>query len=365
MQSLPQLEVLLKIAFEAEDEAHPSGIALASYFARAPTRGRKRSDLDLDLLFPESLGLPAAAVGLAAESQSWRVCEKPRPTEPSASREWLAEAALTLGKAEGFALMWTLLRAMTELESVAQKLLGARTPRAVVRQVLHGVTARALHAEPFAALLVRVLKIAQTVYAACRHAGMEHEAAFAAVQDRLWSPHPTGSEGERGAYLPSLVQAASGHARRRIKRNAQEGRTQDHARAFLSRFANAGVKLWPWVSPEGILEPFGEEKLSLELAAVACFVLLTHTANERRSRGGPSGGLSAPFVEAGFATAEWLPDRTDDLAVRLFTASETPARGEFLSPLSQLLRAGLTGNDKLVELLRWLEENGRELLERA
>jgi hypothetical protein len=364
MQSLPQLEELLEAAFEAETETHPSGIALASYFARAPTRGRKRSDLDLDLLFPESLGLPAAAVGLAAEQASWRSCEKPRPTEPSASREWLAEAALTLGKAEGFALMWTLLRAMTELESVAQKLLGARTPRAVVRQVLHGVSARALHAEPFAALLVRVLKISQTVYAACRHAGLEHEAAFAVVQDRLWSPHPTGSEGERGAYLPSLVQAASGHARRRIKRNAQEGRTQDHARAFLSRFANAGTRLWPWTSG-GVLQPFGEEKLSLELAAVACFVLLTHTASERRSRGGPSGGLSAPFVEAGFAAAEWLPDRTDDLAVRLFTASEAPARGEFLRPLSQLLRAGLMGNDKLVELLRWLEENGRELLERA
>jgi hypothetical protein len=366
MQSLPHLEALLRTAFEARTDAHPSGIALASFFARAPTRGRKRSDLDLELLFPAGLGLPAAAIGLAASAETYKTCEKPRPTEPSATREWLAEAALTLGKAEGFALMWTLLRAMTELESVAQKLLGARTPRAVVRQVLHGVSARALHAEPFAALLVRVLKIAQTVYAACRHAGMEHEAAFAAVQDRLWQPHPTGSEGERGAYLPSLVQAASGHARRRIKRNAQEGRTQDHARAFLSRFAN--TRLWPWVSADGTLQPFGEKALSLELAAVACFVLLTHTASERRSRGGPSGGLSGAFVEAGFASAEWLPDRTDDLAVRLFTASETPARGEFLSPLSQLLRGSLGSADdspKLVELLRWLEENGRELLERA
>jgi hypothetical protein len=370
MQSLPQLEELLRSAFEARSAQHPSGIALASYFARAPTRGRKRSELDLSLLFPKSLGLPAEAVSLAADLQTYRSCESPRPTDPVATREWLAEAALALGKAEGFALTWTLLRAMSELEGVAQKLLGARTPRAVVRQVLHGVSARALHAEPFAALLVRVLKIAQTVYAASRHAGQQHEAAFAAVQDRLWSPHPTGSEGEHGSYLPSLVQAASGHARRRIKRNTQEGRTQDHARAFLSRFANAGTRLWPWIAEDGALLPFSEDELSLELAAVACFVLLTHTASERRSKGGPSGGLSVPFVEAGFAAAEWLPDRTDDLAVRLFTASEAPARGEFLSPLAQLLRAALSGKDdraleRLPGLLRWLEENGRELLERA
>jgi hypothetical protein len=370
MQSLPQLEELLRSAFEARTPQHPSGIALASYFARAPSRGRRRSDLDLQLIFPRSLGLPDEAVALASDPASFRACESPRPTEPSATREWLAEAALSLGRAEGFALTWLLLRAMTELEGVAQKLLGARTPRAVVRQVLHGVSARSLHAEPFAALLVRVLKIAQTVYAASRHAGQTHDAAFAAVQDRLWSPHPTGSEGERGSYLPSLVQAASGHARRRLKRNAQEGRTQEHARAFLSRFATAGAKLWPWPGPGGTLQPFGEPELSLELAGLSCFVLLTHTASERRSRGGPSGGLSAPFVEAGFAAAEWLPDRTDDLAVRLFTASEGPARGEFLSPLSQLLRAALAGEDaraqeRLPLLLRWIEENGRELLERA
>jgi hypothetical protein len=370
MQPLPQLEELLRTAFEARSAEHPSGIALASYFARAPTRGRKRSNLDLDLLFPKSLGLPAEAVALAVDPHTYRSCANAKPTEPSATREWLAEAALALGRAEGFALTWPLLRAMSELESVAQKLLGARTPRAIVRQVLHGVSARALHAEPFAALLVRVLKIAQTVYAASRHSGLNHEAAFAAVQDRLWSPHPTGSEGEQGSYLPSLVQAASGHARRRIKRNAQEGRTQDHARAFLLRFANASTTLWPWRSSDGALLPFGETELSLELSAVACFVLLTHTASERRSRGGPSGGLSAPFVEAGFAAAEWLPDRTDDLAVRLFTAGQPAARGEYLSPLAQLLRADLSrGDDRALErlsgLLRWLEENGRELLERS
>jgi hypothetical protein len=369
MQSLPQLEELLRTAYEARSLQQPSGIALASYFARAPSRGRKRAGLDAALLFPKGMALPDHAVELALDESSYKSCAAPRPTEPVATREWLAEAALSLGKAEGFALMWQLLRAMTELESVAQKLLGARTPRAVVRQVLHGVSTRTLHAEPFAALLVRVLKIAQTVYAAARHAGRTHEEAFLAVQDRLWSPHPTG-EGERGSYLPSLVQAASGHARRRLKRNAQEGRTQEHARAFLSRFANAGTKLWPWLAADGTLLPFGERELSLELSGLACFVLLTHTASERRSRGGPSGGLSAPFVEAGFASAEWLPDRTDDLAVRLFTAGEAPARGEFLAPLSQLLRAALQGEDarareRLSQLLFWLEENGRELLERA
>jgi hypothetical protein len=367
MQPLPQLETLLQLAFDARAEVAPSGIALASYFARAPTRGRRRSDLDLALLFAQA-GLPQDAIALAADPASWKSCEAPRPLEPIATREWLSEAALTLGKAEGYALTWALLRAMTELEGVAQKLLGARTPRAVVRQVLHGVSTRALHVEPFAALLVRVLKIAQTVYVAYRHAGRDHEAAFAAVKHRLWEPHPTGKNGdERGAYLPSLVQAASGNARRKLKRSAQEGRTQEHARAFLGRFATVTPKLWPWVSADEHLQPFGEKTLTPELAGLACFVLLTHTAAERRSRGGPSGGLSAAFAAAGFAAPEWLPDRTDELAVRLLTASGGAVRGEFLSPLAQLLRAALSSaeDERLFELLRWLEENGRELLERA
>jgi hypothetical protein len=366
MQPLPQLETLLKTAFDARTPLEPSGIALASYFSRAPTRGRRRSDLDLPLLFAQA-DLPQSAIDLAAEQASWKSCSDPRPLEPVATREWLSEAALSLGKAEGYALTWALLRAMTELESVAQKLLGAKTPRAVVRQVLHGVSTRALHVEPFAALLVRVLKIAQTVYVAFRHSGSDHKAAFLAVQDRLWEPHPTGKEtGERGSYLPSLVQAASGNARRKLKRSAQEGRTQEHSRAFLSRFATVAPKLWPWIEGD-LLQPFGERAMTPELAGLCCFVLLTHTAAERRSRGGPSGGLSAPYTAAGFASAEWLPDRTDELAVRLLTATGAPVRGEFLAPLSQLLRAAMARaeDERLTDLLRWLEENGRELLERA
>src|SRR5207244_6354084 len=120
-----------------------------------------------------------------------------------------------------------------------------------------------LSVEPFAALLVRVLKIAQAVYAAFRGAGASHQAAWDAVQDRLWSPHPTGRRTpsgaeERGAYLPSLVQAASGNARRRLRRNAEAHRTLEHARALLARFASgAGAELWPWSDAAGRPLPDG------------------------------------------------------------------------------------------------------------
>jgi hypothetical protein len=233
-----------------------------------------------------------------------------------------------------------------------------------------------LRAEPFAALLVRVLKIAQAMYAAFRHAGFPHAEAWTAAQDRLWAPHPTG-RGSRGSYLPSLVQAASGNARRRLRRNAETGRTQEHAQALLARFASsAGQRLWPWVDPEGRLLPQEELALSPEIAGLCFFVLLTQMAGERRSRGGPAGGLSAPFAEAGFAAPEWLPDRTDDLAVRLLAAGAPQGipRGELLDALSSLVRRTLSeapepmlerARDRLPDLLRWLEENGRELLETA
>jgi hypothetical protein len=320
---------------------------------------------------------------------------------PNATREWVAEAALVLGKAEGSDLMWSLLRATSELEGVAQRLLGTRTPRAVVRQVLHGVGVRGLRAEPFAALLVRVLKIAQSVYAAFRHAGSPHEASCAAVQDRLWAAHPTGRLGPsgaeaRGAYLPSLVQAASGNARRRLRRNAAAGRTRENAHALLARFASGPAsRLWPWSDAAARLLPQGNGALSPEVAGIGFFVLLTHTAGERRSRGGPSGGLSPPFAEAGFGASEWLPDRTDDLAIRLLAAGAPGGipSGALLDALSLLLRATLSSapapnrialllqrlgvdvaqgeaasmleraRGRLPELLVWLEENGRDLLE--
>jgi hypothetical protein len=407
MQPLPQLEECLRLSYEARDAAHPSGVSLGSYFVRAATRGRRRAGLETGLLFPPALlarlGAEAGrAVGLAMDAPTWRTCVGPRPTQPDATRTWLAEAALALGRAEDFALTWSLLRAMSELELTAQRLIGARTPRAVVRQVLHGVGARTLRAEPFAALLVRVLKIAQAVYAAFRHAGFAHEAAWAAVQDRLWEAHPTGRRSAsgaeaRGAYLPSLVQAASGNARRRLRRNTAAGRTQEHAQALLARFAaGPAAKLWPWTDVAGRLLPQGDSGLTPELAGLCFFVLLTHTASERRSRGGPAGGLSAPFVEAGFGASEWLPDRTDDLAIRLLTAGapEGIPRGELLDALSVLLRATLSpsaseglptalrrlgvelaqgeaaavvdrARARLPGLLAWLEENGRELLERT
>jgi len=404
MQPLPHLEQCLRAAFDAKDERHPSGISLASYFLRAPTRGRRRADLQADLLFPDSVGarFGPEAIALAMQPESWRGCPRPRPSVPLANREWLAQGALALGEAEGYVQMWALLGAVAELEEVAHQLLGPRTPRALARQVLHGVGLRGLHVEPFAALSVRVLKIAQAVYAAARHAGLDHAAAWEAVQDRLWTPHPTGRRNragteERGAYLPSLVQASSGNARRRLRRNAEAHRTQDHASALLARFAaGTGGRLWPWRDASGRALPQGEVELSPEMAGLCFFVLLTRTAAERRSRGGPSGGLSAPFTDAGFAASEWLPDRTDDLAIRLLTAGaqEGAARGEQLDALALLVRATLSRDAKAVEvsrtlqnlgidvaqgdapamleaarerlpaLLRWLEENARDLLEK-
>src|SRR5205085_5690315 len=201
----------------------------------------------------------ARAIALAMDPASWRLCADARATVPLATREWLAEAAMALGRTEGFDLTWAMLRAISELESAAQRLLGSRTPRATLRQVLHGVSQRTLRVEPFASFVVRVLKIAQAAYAAFRHAGHAHEAAWEAVQDRLWAPYPTGrgsaSGAEaRGAYLPSLLQAAAGHARKRLRRNAQERRTQDHARTLLARFASGpGARLWPWADAAGRL----------------------------------------------------------------------------------------------------------------
>ena len=405
MQPLPQLESCLRLAFDARDPQHPSGVSLSSWFLRAPTRGRRRSDVDAGLLFsPElraRLGPDAdRAIALAMDPSSWRVCASPRPTVPLATREWLAEAAVALGRTEGFDLTWAMLRAISELESTAQRLLGSRTPRATLRQVLHGVAQRTLRVEPFAAFVVRVLKIAQAAYAAFRHAGHPHEEAWTLVQDRLWMPHPTGrssrsgARAARGAYLPSLLQAAAGNARKRLNRNRSERRTTDHARALLARFVSGpGARLWPWVDARGKLLPDGEGTLTPEMAGVCFFTLLAQAASERRSRGGPSGGLSAPLADAGFGSPEWLPDRTDDLAIRLLTASSSLPRAELLERIAALARATLAtsaaagfsslqrlGMDlengemhrmlegaraRLPDLLRWLEENGRELLERA
>jgi hypothetical protein len=390
MQPLPHLQTCLRLAYEARDAQHASGVSLASYFARAKIRGRRRSGLEADLLFPDALRarLGARVIAQAMDEKSFRSCVEARPADPIATREWLSEAALALGKAEGPALMWALLRTMSELEGAAQKLLGARASRALIRQVLHGVGPRALRAEPFAALLVRVLKIAQAIYTAFREAGHAHPEAWQAVEERLWAPHPTGRAGASGAYLPSLVQAASGNARRKLRREAASGRTREHAQALLARFASGeGARLWPWRDAAGELFPQGSGPLSPEAAGACFFVLLTHAAFERRARGGPAGGLPEPFADAGFASSEWLPDRTDDLAVRLLAAGDAPAQPELLEVLPSLLRATLaprngvpasldlpegegramldSARQRLPELLRWLEENGRELLEIA
>src|SRR5204863_201658 len=103
MQPLPQLESCLRLAFDARDPEHASGVSLASWFVRAPTRGRRRSDLDAALLFPPALRArmgPKAdrAIALAMDPASWRLCADPRATVPLATREWLAEAAMALGR---------------------------------------------------------------------------------------------------------------------------------------------------------------------------------------------------------------------------------------------------------------------------
>src|SRR5207248_5291773 len=74
------------------------------------------------------------------------------------------------------------------------------------------------------------------------------------------------------------------------------------------------------------------------------FALLAHAASERRSRGGPSGGLSASLAEAGFGSGEWLPDRTDDVAIRLLTAGPPAGvpRSEMLEAASVLMRGTLS-----------------------
>src|SRR5215470_4199374 len=295
MQPMPQLEACLRLSFEARDgERHPSGVLLSSYFVRAPTRGRRRTELDPHLLFPSAVRArlgpaPDRVIALAMDPASYRSCTASLPAIPVATREWLGQAALALGRGEGFDVMWSLLRAVFELEGVAQRVLGARIPRAVVRQVLHGVDARSLRVEPFAALLVRVLKISQAVYGAFRHAGLPHGVAWAAVQDRLWAPHPTGGRAGSsaraiGPYLPSLVQAASGNARRRLRRNTEAGRAPEHAHALLARFASGHARLWPWSDALGRLLPQGDGALSPEVAGFCFFVLLTHAASERRAR---------------------------------------------------------------------------------
>ena len=136
MQPLPHLESCLRSSYEARDERHPCGISLASYFVRAPTRGRRRSGVEAEALFPpvlrDRLGTGASrAVLLAMDPSSWRVDCAPRATVPVATREWLAEAAQGLGNAEGYDLVWVLLRATSELEGVAQRLLGSRLPRGI------------------------------------------------------------------------------------------------------------------------------------------------------------------------------------------------------------------------------------------
>src|SRR5689334_5614106 len=118
MQPLPQLESCLRLAFDARDELHPSGVSLASFFPRAPTRGRRRSELDPDLLFPPELRARLGPQGnrsvtLAMDPSTWRTAPSAHPTVPVATREWLAEAALALGRAEGFALTWATLRAIS------------------------------------------------------------------------------------------------------------------------------------------------------------------------------------------------------------------------------------------------------------
>jgi len=92
MEAMPQLESCLRLSFEARDgQQHPSGVLLASYFVRAPTRGRRRTELDPDGLFPPAvlarLGpAPDRVIALAMDSATYRSCDRPIPTIPVATR---------------------------------------------------------------------------------------------------------------------------------------------------------------------------------------------------------------------------------------------------------------------------------------
>src|ERR1700682_1638696 len=115
MEPLPQLESCLRSSFEASDERHPSGVWLASYFARAPTRGRRRADLETALLFPESVRArleSGQAIEMAMDPATFRACPGPRPTVPIATREWLAGGAVGPGQAGGVAPVGCLVRAL-------------------------------------------------------------------------------------------------------------------------------------------------------------------------------------------------------------------------------------------------------------
>ena len=92
MERLPNLESCLRLAYEARGGAHVSGIALASYFSRAPTRGRRRSDLEPELIFSRAvrdrLGPDAdRAIRLVGQLDTWRACERAQPAAPIATRE--------------------------------------------------------------------------------------------------------------------------------------------------------------------------------------------------------------------------------------------------------------------------------------
>jgi hypothetical protein len=198
--------------------------------------------------------------------------------------------------------------------------------------------------------------------------------------------------GVRG-HLPSLLQAAA-NARKRLRRRAEEHRTRG-TRASSRDSPPDRAPIWPWLDGSGRFLPQGDA-LTPEMAGACFFALLAHAASERRNRGGPSGGLSPALAEAGFGSAEWLPDRTDDLAIRLLTAPPLVGvpHGEVLEAASVLVRSTLSNSEavdvssalhrlgidlgvedagamlgrarvRLPALARWLEENARELLERT
>src|SRR5256885_11840949 len=106
MQPLPHLESCLRSSYEARDERHPCGISLASYFVRAPTRGRRRSGVLAEALFPpalrDRLGSGASrSIALAMDPSNWRVGFAPRATPPIAPREWLAQGGPGVADAGG------------------------------------------------------------------------------------------------------------------------------------------------------------------------------------------------------------------------------------------------------------------------
>jgi hypothetical protein len=308
---LPRLATLLGAAYFARGES-PAGPFLPSFFKRKASRGQPPRPLPRELLFPESLRAALGAAALAAEEDpaAFRHCPDSDEVLPTASLEWLAQARLLLAAHEKSRALSAALQAAYD-ELYAHALTELRPlPAELARRVLDGLFDDAQLVQPFAAVFLKVLGVAQEVYAAARIAGRAHEAAFALVLERLSGDHPTGAESERGPYLRSLILGARVNALKRLERNAGKAQ-RERARALLAAALHRQEALWPWRDGRGRPLPAMAGALAEREAAAAIACALRVIAGDRRGHA----GLRPVFTEAGFAGQEWLADRAEVAAL--------------------------------------------------